>query len=284
MKHRFLFISLLLMLRPLTAQENLAVGDDLWGYLEKNHPRYKLEGVQILPFEEGRIEYRLFSRDNWENEPVILMAAGKYPIGVMQKTRDGFVCLLDLTGDGVLDEAFPEVILPFWVLVISTPDTLKNADARPFGRILDSFYRSFGGDADPYTSGAHQANLKSLIESLSDDGPENRDLYYALYCYYFLGIRWPQYARQVIEILAGSCQERFGGVHPLLILHRLETCINLEDFTRARQFVRDLLEFDPGFVPALVYRWQLEEDAEKRTEYYRDLKENHPRHWIVKKL
>jgi hypothetical protein len=280
MKIKF-FLLLSVLAFPLWAQNNLALGQDLLQFMNKNPPGYKTFGPKILQMREGTIDFYKYSPVTTDLDLKILVVVDKYEIGVLQREDDDSVILLDMKGDGKLDTKFPILFVPYWVVAQNTPNRLKtnNNNVKEF---LDGFYKAFQTDVNPYLqNGELDQRSSELLKNLENDNLENRDLIYTIFCYYRLGNAFPMQALEALNYLTDNYVSRFDSAHPLLFLYTVETLLNLGNIEGARGVLLDLLKIDPGFVPAQVYQWQLEQDKQEKERLYKQLKKLHPNHWIV---
>mgnify|MGYP000976641242 CR=1 FL=1 len=89
-----------------------------------------------------------------------------------------------------------------------------------------------------------------------------------------------------INNLKNLYAERFNEkqIHPLIVLHIIETAINKGNKDEARQFTEKAVKDFPDFIPLHVYSWQLEQDQNLKEQKYSALKKNYPEHWIVKQI
>jgi hypothetical protein len=264
-------------------QENLSIGQDLRDYLGKHPPKYMTAGPTVVSMREGKIDFYKYKLNTTDTDIKILMVNKTYPIGVLERIADKDKILLDMSGSGILDTDFSILFVPYWVVAESTPESLKTKHNNVF-KYFEGFYQSFQSDVNPVTSGALKKQLDELVNLMTNDNLENRDLIYALYCYYKLGPSLPRQCMEVLRYLTDNYNARFDAVHPLLLLHTLETSINAGNNDGARVVMQELVRMYPNFVPGLVYQWQLEKDPQAKQRYYSQLKKEHPNHWIVKQI
>jgi tetratricopeptide (TPR) repeat protein len=279
----YFILPLIFIVSPLLAQENLRIGQDLRAYFHDHPPIGKTIGPEIINMKEGRIDFFKYRPVTTDEDIKILVVNDKYPIGVLEKIGEKSVILLDLSGDGKLDTEFPTLFIPYWVVAESASSTLKTKNNN-LKQILNTFYNNFDDDPNPYESGKHRSELTAVLQSAQNENMENRDLFYAIFCYYYLGREFAQQELVALDYLRRNYYERFKESHLLFDLHEMECLINLNDYDSARKILSRLLAVDPDFIPALVYQWQLEKDPEKKAEYYKRLKKDHPKHWIVKQI
>jgi hypothetical protein len=280
---RYVPVLLLLQCFCVHAQENLSLGQDRNIYLQQYPPKYKTVGPTIINFPEGTIDFYKYKTETADEDIKILVILDKYPVGVLQSNRGESQFYYDLSGDGILDSEVATMEVPFWVVASNTDDTLKteNNNIKPY---LDTFYQLFQNDENPYTSGKYIKNSNKLLDESTSLSLENRDLFYSLFCYYRWGNKYPAGAIAAIDYLASQYVDRFNADHPLFRLHFLESLINLGQEQQAMPFLESLLLMDPSFVPAQVYRWQLEKDPQQKKKCYEELKKQHPKHWIVRQI
>jgi hypothetical protein len=264
-------------------QENLALRQDLLSYLKDNPPTLKSAGPKVVDIPEGTVDFYKYKAKTDPSDIKILVILNKYPVGVLQSVNGKAQLLYDLTGDGVLDTEVAGLEVPYWVVVRNTEDKLKTA-TNNIKQYLDGYYQLFQQETNPFTSGKLTAYTDAVLKAMSTGNGENRDLLYALYCCYRWGNKYPAGTASSLDYLAKTYSLRFGADHPIFYLQFLEAYIELGNKDAARKVLELLLKVDPNYVPAQVYRWQLELDLDKKAEYYADLKSHHPHHWIVSQL
>jgi hypothetical protein len=249
--------------------------------MNDNPPGYKTLGPTIVQMKEGTIDFYKYRRVTTDVDLKILVVSDQYAFGVLQLENSESVFLLDMMGDGKLDTKYPTLFIPFWVVAKNTPDNLKTSNNN-VEEFFNGFYNAFQADVNPsLKNGELQQKLSELLENLTNDNLENRDLIYSLYCYYRLGPTFPRQALESLNYLTDHYISMFGDAHPLLFLHTVETLLDLGNIDDARGVLIDLLKIDPAFIPAQVYQWQLEQDNQKKERLYQQLKKRYPNHWIV---
>jgi hypothetical protein len=278
-------VCVLLILPALTllSQENLVLGQNLNDYLGSHPPTFKTKGPGILTIPEGTIDFYKYKAQTDDADLKILMILDKYPVGVLQSENGKSRLLYDLTGDGVLDTYTENMEIPFWVVARNTEDKLKTS-TDTIKAYLDTYYQMFQNDEDPYSSGKYAAHYKLVLQQALLPDHENRDLVYALSCYYRWGNKYARGALASANYLANAYFQRFHAIHPLSYLQFIETLINIGDMATAKTMVDNLLKVDGSSLLAEIYRWQLETDPEKKKTYFNELKSKHPNHWIIKQI
>jgi hypothetical protein len=256
------------------------VGDDIVSYLEAHPASFVVQGQNLLNVPDGRFDFLKYKFITVDEDTKFLLQ-DQTVFGVMQCENSITRFLYDLNGDGVLDVVHTTLFLPYWILsqsrytVISGENNVKPS--------LDAGMAMFNGNANPYTNprGAGQY----IMEMVAKIGPtfENRDLFYGLFQYYY-NAEFPELAFKILSQIEIDYEARFGTVHPLILLHLAESLINMDEPARARVIINRLLQIEPDFVPAQVYRWQLEPIPALRQNWYNQLKAEHPEHWIVKQI
>jgi hypothetical protein len=264
-------------------QANLAIGQDLRAYLKNSSPTYKADGPKVLPIREGKVDFYTYKGTTESSDLRILVILDKYSVGVLQSVNGKQQVLLDLTGDGLLDTQVDGMEIPYWVVAANTEDKEKTA-TNNVKQYLDGYYQMFQADANPVSSGKLKSYSDALLKQIASGNGENRDLLYTLYCCYRWGNRYAAGTAAAAGYLAGSYSERFHADHPLFYLQIIESFLMTGDKEKARSYVERLLKLDPGFVPAQVYRWELETDPDKKQAYLADLRKTHPQHWIVSQI
>ena len=215
--------------------------------------------------------------------PFLYMAPGNpvFPYGVLQGKPPDAYFLFDMDGDGRLDTRTIEYILPFWV-VLRTPVT-KNSEDRTIVHILDFSYRAFQADNGPAENDGIKKANSSLEAYQTDLTKPNRDLAY-LIAYYMQMVPDPALAMAAIKTLEEKFMERFGFVHPVILLYQMESRINQGDYDKAASLLARLRKLDPNFIPAKFYEWYLLDPGEKQDALGRDLLRQYPKHWLIRKI
>lgn len=257
----------------------LKEGDNLTEYLQKNPVKYQMELRPISSWPEGKTMAYAYDTKGDGTSPIIIVVDGTYPIGVLQGSSPNAYYLFDSDGDGNLDLKTEISILPYWVVAkTSTKKTKKDN----ISNILDVAYQGYQSDEGPMFSTI--MTIQAMEEFKSDKKLENRDLIYFLYFYTNYNQKLPTQSLNAINLLGDEYKSRFKKTHPLILLYKLETYINMDQGDNAREILKELRSLDPTFVPGMVYEYQLETDREKAKELLTALKKNHGNHWIVKKL
>jgi tetratricopeptide (TPR) repeat protein len=230
------------------------------------------------------VQFALIQNSPTLGEYYFMVANSQYPFAVYLNTPESQYQGFDFSGDGVIDSAIPldfgfRVIAP-WVLTYVDEDTINTTD-EVFIAYLDRAFEQFAGNDNPYNNGTHMELLQELFSNAGDLDSSNRDLLLALFNFYLFGNTLPQAALQNIEYIKSTCEERFDLSHAIFHLHRLESYISMGESEKAIKELEILLEMAPDFVPAQVYKWQLETDPAEKEIQYRYLKEKFPNHWIV---
>ena len=278
MKKLILVFIFLIVVSGLYAEDVVQIDDNVLVLFNKYKPQYKTIGPRILDIPEGQIDFYKMKVDTDEKDLKFLVIKDKYIIGILQNIDGEDQLLIDANGDNILDYSSPELTIPFWV--VSLEYNHENKDNLDY--YFDVAIENFNGEINPYTSGLHYQFLEKLLVSVSDPDMPNRDIIYALYDYYNHGDQYPWVALQAINYVNKTTNDRYKKDNLLFYLHTMESLINFGYSDRAIPLMKELVEKWPEFIPGLVYRWQLEKDASKKEEYYKDLKANHPEHWIVK--
>jgi hypothetical protein len=279
----FAFLFLMFLSASAFCQENVALGQNMVTYLKEHPPTFKSTGPAVVGIPEGTVSFYKYKAKTDSTDLKVLMVLDKYPIGVLQSVNGKPQLLQDLTGDGVLETETQSIEIPFWAVAWNTQDGQKT-QTNNAKQYLDGYYQLFQGDTNPFTSGKLQQYSAALLQQVVSGSGQNRDLLYALYCCYSWGSKYPAGTAASAVYLVENYTTRFKADHPLFYLQLLESAIDAADKESAHKFLDDLLKLDPGYIPAQVYRWQLETDPDKKKAYLADLKKTHPNHWIVSQL
>jgi hypothetical protein len=254
-------------------------GDNIIDYLNSNPPQYLTYGTFFIDSPDGRLDFLKYKAETSDIDTKFLVQ-GSTVFGVMQYVNNTTVFLYDITGDGILDVSFDNLFLPFSVLTKS-PYT-KISENNNLQHFLDNGLRIFNNDAGPYAPGVNNRYLSDFSSNI-DISINNRDLFYGMLQYYnFVGN--PSLALMIISEIGIRYEERFGVIHPLILLHIAESMINHNFHEYAIEYINAILATNPDFIPAKVYSWQLERDPEIKQTKYIELKTNHPNHWIVRQI
>jgi hypothetical protein len=257
----------------------LHIGDNIIDYINKNPPQYLTQGIFLYNIPDGSVDFLKYKTETSEIDTKFLIQ-GSTVFGVMQYENNTTKLLYDITGNGILDISHDSLLIPFWVLTKSTHTKISSNNN--ILRILDNGLKMFNGNDNPYTNDAmkkYVAEFSSLINISTD----NRDLFYGMLEYYRLA-QYPALALMIITELGIRYNERFGDIHPIILLHTAESLINYGNNELPVGFINDILSTNPNFVPAKVYSWQLEKDPIVKQKKYNDLKTNYRNHWIVKQI
>lgn len=255
-------------------------GDNIVEYCESNPPVYSVAGPQILNLPEGRVDFYKYKVQTVD-EDTKFFHQQSWLTGVLQNQNGVNQMLFDINGDGILDGEYSRIIIPYWILSRSF-HTAKGGENN-LEAFLDDGIDAFNGDPNPYESGAHQNYVLNFLDMIEPE-TRNRDLFYAFFLYYYTIQNSPETDLLLLNSIEADYAQRFGTVHPILLLHTAETYMNMGNFDKAGEFVRRLLEARPDFVPGKVYSWQLETNLPEKQKKYNALKAEHPDHWIVRQI
>ena len=279
--NKYFFFSLYFLICGIVYSQQIIfhIDDNIIDYINKNPPQYLTQGTFLYNIPDGRVDFLKYKAETSEIDTKFLVQ-GSTVFGVMQYENNTTKLLYDITGNGTLDISHDSLLIPFWVLS-NSPHT-KISGNNNVSRYLDNGLKMFNGNDNPYTNDAMR---KYVVEfsSLINISTENRDLFYGMLEYYRLS-QYPALALMIISELGMRYNERFGNIHPLILLHIAESLINLGNNEAASGFINDILSSDPNFVPAKVYSWQIEKDPIIKQRKYNDLKTNHRNHWIVMQI
>lgn len=278
---RGVFVLLCLITTSVSAQPSLRQGDNLAEYIKSFETLYFKGQSKISLWIEGEINIYATSAEAEEDQPKIIMSHNGYPFAVMQGKSPDVHYLIDTTGDRILNLTRKHLFVPFWVVYENS--ATKNQDEGIL-KIMDLMYIAFQSDQGP-SENPDMKEAFSLIESCARDKEKaNRDLVYIVFFYSGFGPIEPEQSLYLLTALRDQCQERLGKVHPLNDLFIAESLIRLNRKKEALILIETLLKGDPAFVPAMVYRYQLENNPEKAGALLSELKEKHGDHWLVKRL
>ena len=255
------------------------VGDNIKDYISKNQPKYLTQGSFFLDSPDGRMDFLKYKAET-DDSDTKFMVRGSTVFGVMQYDNNSTSILYDITGDGILDIGVNSLFMPFWVLSESEFTNIsKNNNLQ---QLLNNGLAMFNNDDSPYSNGGMNNYLSGYFPNIGTD-TDNRDLFYGMLEYYNFSQN-PSLALLIITELGIRYNERFGTLHPLILLHTAESLMNLGYYDYARQYINSILSVNADFIPAMVYSWQLETDPAIKEKKYNELKTDHPNHWIVKQI
>jgi hypothetical protein len=260
-------------------QKIFQVGDNVLNHLNRNPPQFRVPGQKILKTPDGSVDLLKYQVEILDTD-IIFLAQGSTVFGVVQRENNNTRNIYDINGDGILDVEHDDLFIPPWVLSKSQYTKISKNNKLPL--LLDNIYEMFNNNISPYeTTDFEEKYLTNFFSAIIDTSVDNRDLYYAMFQYYLLNDR-PFLALLIISDLARRYHERFGTIHLLIKLFTAETLINLGDTKNAMMFINEILSTSPDYVPAKVYRWQLESNPTVRQRMYNELKKNFPNHWMVR--
>jgi len=261
--------------------QRLEKGDSLLEYL-KDHSNLHIHGTfRVSPWKEGAVGIYTDSPDSAKDRVKIVLSLGRYPLAVIRDDVEEPYFLIDTNGDGVLNARRKELFIPFWVVF---ENTSNKTDDEQIVLTMELIYRTYQSDQGPRNHEDMKRAFGVINSYALDEEKENRDLFYMLMFHLLNSRKEPETCLLSMTVLRNQCQERLGKVHLLTFLFLAENLIELERPYEALQYVERLLEQDPDFVPALVYRYQLEQDSAKAAEMLARLKREHGDHWVVKQL
>ena len=276
-----IFVIIIASISSIFSYDLLKIGDNVSQYIIDNPIKVKFGQQSISDWPEGNITLLGYGKAGDGKSPIIIFSNDEYLIGVLQGTSSNAYYLFDINGDNILDTKSSTPILPYWPVFLSSKNKTNTNNISP---ILELTYDSFQSDEGPMKNPKMQQSLKSLFAFKDDVNSENRDLAYLYYFYQANSGLYPEQSLICIELLTNEFEKRFGKIHPVLLLYTAETLINLGDDESAKTIISNLREIDPDFIPAKVYKYQLEKNKKNSKALLKELKENHPKHWIVKTL
>lgn len=261
---------------------NLKLGDNVLEYLKKNKPISQKYGPKISHWHEGQLEFLSYEKNAKSFKKPVIVQANNIPFAVLQKGSKDAYFLIDSNGDQTLDLKSNNIILPYWI--VQSHSKNKKA-ANNIKTILDLLYNSFQSNKGPYFDKTYMPKAVAHLKSFETATQKpHRDLAYLIYFYNIYNQKLPSVSLQAITLLEQQYQQRFGTIHPLILLYKAETYINLGTINHANEYIKKLRSFDPTCIPAKAYEYRLEKNNFQKDELYKNLKKNHPNHWIVKQL
>lgn len=261
----------------------LQLGDSLGRFIKENPPKYYTAmGGEPSWVEMGQLEFFSYKEKLDGRYPNFMVWNKKVTFGVLQGEAPNAYFLYDTDGDNILDYKTTYFFLPPFIVESNSPNLdPKNQDIK---KTLDVFYNTFQSDEGPYASKAFKDALTNDFAPFKNDtNKPNRDLFFLL-AQYMMHVKTPDLAIMVAKELRKRYSERYGETHPVILLYMLESCINKKDKDAARGYCQELRKLVPEFIPALVYEADLEIDPIKAEDIRKQLKKEHPEHWIVKNL
>jgi tetratricopeptide (TPR) repeat protein len=254
------------------------IGDNIIEYINKNPPPYLKSGISLLDsIPEGQIDFLKYKIDTVD-EDIKFLAQDHNIIGIMQSTNGVTTMLYDWNGDGTLDVEYNSIIMPHWVLSVSS--RTKKQKKNNLSKYLDNGIELFNGTVNPYSSGIINQYIDEFINNTDVTIP-NRDLFFGFFLYYYSLGKTAMIDDCILTALDVDYTARFGKTHPLILLHRAETYLNMGNKDKAMELFDALLKLKPDFVPAKLYSWQLETNEKEQQRKYIELKTKYPQHWIV---
>lgn len=259
----------------------LQIGDSLNSFIKEYPPKsyQKIEDKSGW-VEFGQMAYFFYKKEFDSRFPTFMVWNKSVPFGVLQGEPPDAYFLYDTDGDSILDYKTTHFFFPFFLVEANSPNLdPKNLDIK---KTLDVFYNTFQSNEGPYESEVFKNALKNdFTPFLKDTNKPDRDLFFLL-AQYTIHTNTPDLAIMIGKELRKRYYERYGAMHPVIVLYLLESCINKGDKDAARNYCQELRELAPDFIPALVYEADLSQDPTKAAEIRAQLKKDHPAHWIVK--
>ncbi len=263
------------------SQPQLSIGDSLSEYMKQYPVKFKRRMDDISDWTEGRdIDALMYTKGYDDRFPVVL-SSGKTPFGVAQRAKSKAYFLFDTDGDGKLDYRSETAFLPIWLVLRHSP--VQDPEDRTPDKFMGLLYDTFQSDKGPADAGWIKQALGLLKPYYMDRGMPNRDLMYLLY-YYIAFTKKPEQAILAMKKMEERYMARYGGFHPVILLHLVESNINAGRIEVARAYSERLVKLFPEFVPAQFYHWQLQESSAPDDDLARELKKRYPDHWLVKKI
>jgi hypothetical protein len=268
-----------LLTGTLFSYDMLKLGDNAVEYVQKNSIKYKIEFKPFSEWPEGRITFYSYSKKIDGESPVIVFANYNYCIGVLQGKGTNSYYLFDLDGDNVLDTKTTFGVLPYWVILKDSTNRTRKDNV---SRIMDELYQAYQDDDGPSD---RLVGIGQMISSFYPDvNIQNRDMAYLLDFYLKFNQVLPEQSMAALNMLMEACKDRFNKIPPVIILYNLESSINLGNKKQAAEALKQLLQVDPEYIPAMIYDYQLEKDFLKAKEKFQALKKNYANHWLVKQM
>lgn len=281
MKKIYVLLILLFSLHYISSALSFKIGDSIDMYNNKNNNFIQTQEIKLSKWPEGELEIKRFTTES-DNDNSAILFSGKLKVGILQGSRPDAHFLLDMDNDGILDLKTDVFVLPYWVVTENSPVKSQNNNLKV---IFDRAYESFQSDAGPMAKkSGMKESLKELMKFADENLTQNRDLAYMMLFYQVNSQQYKREALACIEDLTKKYSERFGEVHPLLILYRAETFVNIGMNDNAVRLFGELALVDPDFIPAKCYLYRFEKDKDKAGKMLNELKNKHPDHWIVKQL
>ena len=276
------------VLSPIAAQEkSIRLG-------EKLEPIVKQQGISELLFEDFVLPIQECFMENYvkkgamangsldPSEIVCIKINGQYA-AIAQSVDDKIEYLFDVDGDGILESKTTSMLVPAWTFRKSK--NLNKSSTNNVKHYLDTLMKFFNGNENPYQTGTVRKTLDELQSLVANTKTPNRDVLFALFTYY----RFIQYSSEADSIALAEFEklykERFSLDCPeIIFLHKIETCINQGNITKALSLIKQGSALFPNCIPIQVYSWQLEENKTLKEQKYKSLKQKYPNHWIVKQI
>lgn len=274
-------MSLLIIPTLLHAKAPLKIGDK-YSSVEDNS--VILRSGQLITLTESNLEF-LAPNESLELEDIILIRINKKNAGILEFTDNKEQYIFDFDNDGILDLEVPFPILPIWIMTDS-PDVKKDK-INNVKKYFDELINLFNGTENPFEERTINKIIESIQQDIGDSNVTNRDILYGLWLYYGIAQEYtPELDFKILDEIEKTYKTRFGltDTPALILLHKIETLINQQNFTEAKKLIKSGEKQYPDCVPIKVYSWQLEENQKIKENKYKDLKQNNPDHWIVKQI
>lgn len=263
-------------------QDSLHVGDTLYIYMQKYLVKHEKPIGDISYWKEGK-NIIVAMYNNLPNSvlPSILITSDKIPFGAIQGLQSRSHFLYDTDGDGALDYICEKPLVPIW-LVLNSSLNHDSQDTTP-KKYLDLLYSTFQSDSGPASTSKIKQALSLLDDYYADISRPNRDIMYLLK-YYIDHTNEPGQALIAVNKLEEIYKERYGSIHPAILLFSLETSINIGDTQVASECCQRLLTVAPDFVPGKYYKWFLMVESSEKSNFGYKLKNQYPDHWLIAKI
>lgn len=250
--------------------------------MQKYLVKYEKPIGDISYWQEGKnITVAMYNNKLDSILPSILLTSDKIPFGAIQGINPESHFLFDTDGDGALDYICEKPLVPIW-LVLNSSINHDSQDTTP-KKYLDLLYSTFQSDSGPASTSKIKQALGLLDDYYADISRPNRDIMYLLK-YYIDYTNEPEQALIAVNKLEEIYKERYGSMHPAILLFSVETSINIGDTKAASDCCQRLLTVVPDFVPGKYYKWYLMVESSKKSNFGHKLKNQYPDHWLIAKI
>jgi hypothetical protein len=209
---------------------------------------------------------------------LVLFSMNYYPFGIITKSGNENVFLLDFNGDSVLDCQPEMLFVPPWVIDLNS----KGGDS---GDIIRKLYveklLAYSGNTTPSESPHMIKFAQELVKIAQNNNLDDRIYIYFDYLHDLLYKRKEYLIDKAclanIEAITGKTNE----ARSVWLIQAIELAYKDNDIDLCRKYDQEIVKINNKFVPGLYYQYLLEKNEENKNKYKKQLVENFKDHWLV---